>query len=468
LTKSKDTVTEAEFLKVLQTAAPDHFWAFCRWYDNKFFARRPFLKKIALGFQRVYEEYKQGRAIKLSASLPPRAGKSFITSLFCAWWLGKLPEVSVMRNTCTATLYRKFSYDVRNIVKSDKYRAIFPNVQLADDKQNLDGWNLKTSRQVGYFGAGVGGTIIGFGANIALSDDLYKSMEDALSETIQEGVAIWKQSAHNSRMEKNCPEIYIGTRWTKNDEIGKAIEKNQIDIQITIPALIENEAGQMVSFCEDVKSTEEYLKIKADTDEEIWEAEYMQNPVELKGLLFPKSELKFYDPQEVDLSKGEFVFCHFDASDTGGDFYAAPLCVLIENAIYVPEVMCSTLGVEVTEPESIALLRRWKAHAVTFEGVGGWVTMGKSIRAKIEEDLPDCDFRIVKPTTNKITRILAQSGFIKRNFYFRKDYEGHKQYVAFLNNLTSYLRHGGAKHDDAPDALAACGRYFADNFSHLF
>ena len=76
-----------------------------------------------------------------------------------------------MRNACTATLYLKFSYDVRNIVKSDKFKEVFPSVQLSDDKANLQGWNTNYAKQVSYFGAGVGGTIIGFGAdNIAVTD----------------------------------------------------------------------------------------------------------------------------------------------------------------------------------------------------------------------------------------------------------------------------------------------------------
>lgn len=373
-----------------------------------------------------------------------------------------------MRNSCTATLYKKFSYDVRNIVRSQKYRLVFPNIRMAEDKQNLDGWNLATSKQVGYFGNGVGGTIIGFGANLAVTDDLYKDIDDALSETVNDAVIRWKESAHDSRKELNCPEVYIGTRWSKRDVIGKAIEDGKIDVQIKVPALVWNDEGQPVSFCENVKSTAEYLEIKDSIDETIWEAEYQQEPVENKGLLFPKAELKFYDPAKVDLSKAEFVFCHFDASDTGGDYYAAPLCVLIENAIYVPEVMFSTDGVEATEPESVSLLKRWKANAATFEGVGGWVSMGKSIRQKLDERLPDCTYRIVKPQTNKETRILAQSGFIRRNIYFRQNHKEDRQYNAFILNLTTYLRQGGNKHDDAPDSLAAVGNYFQTNFAHLW
>ena len=126
------------------------FWEFCLLYDPEFFKSRLFLKQIADAFQSIHE----GELKSLSVSMPPRAGKSYITSLFCAWILGRKPEQSVMRNTCTATLYLKFAYDVRAIIKSECFQAVFPGCELSDDKKNLQGWNLKTSRQVGYFGAG--------------------------------------------------------------------------------------------------------------------------------------------------------------------------------------------------------------------------------------------------------------------------------------------------------------------------
>jgi predicted phage terminase large subunit-like protein len=446
-----------------------NFWEFCLYYDYEFFSKRKFLKVVALAFQYVFEQFLQGKAVKVAVSMPPRAGKSYITSLFCAWWLGKFPELSVMRNTCTATLYRKFSYDVRNIVRTDKYRSVFPSSFLADDKQNLDGWNLKTSKQVGYFGAGVGGTIIGFGANIAISDDLYKDLEDALSETTQEGVSMWKQSAHNSRMEKNCPEIFIGTRWTKNDEIGRATEAGLIDKVIKIPALIDGK-----SFCEDVKSTEEYLKIKADTDEEIWDAEYQQEPAELKGLLFPKSELKFFNRKHVDLSKAEYKFLYVDPADEGGDFLSAPGCYLIGDRIYVPRVEFTKAGTDITIPDLVEWICTEKIDAVEVEGNSAWILFGKDLRTKVTDDAPigrgfsDCEIRVIKNTTNKHTRIIAQAAFIKNHFYFDEEYENDQQYKEFIKNMTKYMRDGSSKHEDAPDSMAGCANHFKTKFSHLW
>ena len=79
------------------------FWEFCLFYDKDFFGKRPFLKQVAEGFQKIED----GEISSLSVSMPPRAGKSYITTLFSAWTLGKNPRESIMRNTCTATLYLK-------------------------------------------------------------------------------------------------------------------------------------------------------------------------------------------------------------------------------------------------------------------------------------------------------------------------------------------------------------------------
>ena len=130
----------------------EDFWRFCVFYDPDFFPKRRFLKEIADSF----EDIEFNRIKSLSVSMPPRSGKSYITSLFCAWRLGRNPEQSVMRNTCTSSLYIKFSYDVRAILRSDKFKLVFPEVKLSLDKSNLNGWNTNKSKQVGYFGSGVG------------------------------------------------------------------------------------------------------------------------------------------------------------------------------------------------------------------------------------------------------------------------------------------------------------------------
>lgn len=96
--------------------------------------------------------------------------------------------------------------------------------------------------KVSYFGAGVGGTVIGFGASmLAMTDDLYKSLEDALSDTNNEKVWSWKQGTHDSRIEGNCCSIDIGTRWSATDVLGRMEEMGKYDEIIRIAALDEND-----------------------------------------------------------------------------------------------------------------------------------------------------------------------------------------------------------------------------------
>lgn len=461
--------TKRELLQLLEEkelrAARKSFWQYCVYHDENFFSNRPFLKEVAKAFQLVHDEYVNGKAIRVCVSMPPRAGKSYITSMFCAWWLGKFPHLSVMRNSCTSTLYGKFSYNVRDIVKSAKWRKVFPGVELAADKQNLDGWNLTTAIQVSYFGAGVGGTIIGFGANLAITDDLYKDMADALSPTVQDSVEMWKESAHDSRKEKNCPEIYIGTRWTKRDVIGKAIDNGKIDHQVTISALTED--GE--SFCEDVKSTAEYLEIKEDIDETVWLAEYMQQPVDVKGLLFPESELLFYNHEEFDISKAEHKAIMVDPADQGGDYYASPLTVLIDRYVYIPETIFDSLsGVDVCTECTVDQAISNKVDFVQVEGNSGWVAAGKDMRKQVHSKNENVGVRIIKAVGNKQTRILNAAPWIKKYVRFRSDYKNNKQYASFIKNLTEYLREGKVSHDDAPDVLSQIAEYYKKNFPHLW
>jgi predicted phage terminase large subunit-like protein len=434
-----------------------NFHEFCDYMEPELYRERPILRLVTDAFQKVIDEYRKGKAIKVGISMPPRFGKSVTTSLFASYWLGNFPESSFMRASATNRLYQKFSYDVRNIIRSDKYKRVFPRVKMAEDKQSLDGWNLTTAKQVSYFGGGYGTSIIGFGANCACTDDMYPGITEALSEVYNENLEVWKQGSFNSRMEKNCPEIFVSTRWSKNDLLGKAIEEGKIDILVCIPALDENNQ----STCEAVKTTEEYLKIKRETDESIFLAEYMQEPIEAKGLLFPMSELKTFSPLSIP---PEFRYCAVDPADTGGDDTSVPFCDLYGTGIYVTDAIYNNHGTDVTIPNLVEKIVDKRLNAVEVEGVSAWILFAKDVRNKVQERYEDCDIRVIKNTANKQTRILAQSAFIKNHFYFLEEKYWSDDYRKFMKVLTAYMR-TGSKRDDAPDSLAMASSYFQRNFS---
>ena len=430
-------------------------WEFCLAYDNTFFVNRPFLKEIADAFQEIEEK----KIKSLSVSMPPRAGKSYITSLFCAWTIGRNPTKSVMRNTCTATLFLKFSYDVRAIVKSDKYRSIFPNVSLSDDKSNLQGWNTNTSKQVGYFGAGVGGTIIGFGAsNVAITDDLYRGIEDALSDTVNDRINQWKESTHDSRFESGCARIDIGTRWSLNDVIGRNITANIYDKSIIVSAM--NDKGE--SFCEDVLTTAEYIEKKKRTAPEIWEAEYQQQPVDMKGRLF--NSLNFLSKEEfAEITKSnpiEGCLGYVDVSDQGTDYTSVAICAIIKKQLFIVDYLMTRDNTDITIPQTAAMLDKWNVSYCRVESNSMGAMFERQLRT-----LTRTKTLQVHNTQNKITRIIMSSAHVMNSMIFIRN--GDNQSELFIQNVLSFSKEGKNKNDDAPDCLAGLSIFVQSMFKKL-
>jgi len=444
-----DEKKKAVQLELRKELSRREFWRFCLYMDREFFQSRLFLKEVADAFQ----EIEDNQINSLSVSMPPRAGKSYVTSLFCAWTIGKNPSESVMRNSCSERLYQKFSYDVRALVKSDKFKEVFPNVVLSDDKANLQGWNTNKARQVSYFGAGVGGTIIGFGAsNVAITDDLYRGLEDALSETMNDRIIQWKEATHDSRFESGCKRIDIGTRWTMNDIIGRQMNEGMYDKSIVISALTEEDE----SFCEAVMTTDEYLEKRKRTDPAIWMAEYQQRPVDLKGRLF--NNLKLIDT--FDRTKIEGTIAYVDVADQGADYTACAVLAVVDKQLVVVDYVFSKANTDITLPMIAEKLKKWNTTYCRVESNSMGAMFSRHLQRMVTTKILQ-----VPNTVNKNTRIIMRSVFIQDNFQFYKN--GTPECEQFIQNVMSFSKEGKNKNDDAPDCLAGLAIFAESMFRNL-
>ncbi len=422
----------------------EDFWLFCQYWDNDFFIERPFLRDVAAKMQSIADKITR----RLAISMPPRAGKSYITSLFSAWMLGRNPTGSVMRNSCTDTLALKFSYDIREIVKDGKFRQVFP-IQLARDKTSVKGWNLSTSRNVGYFCGGVGTTIAGFGATlVGILDDAVKDVEEALSENILEKKWDWTTGVHMARLERDCPEIYIGTRWSQRDPIGRLEEAGHFDDVIVVPALDDNDE----SFCEDVKSTEDYHRLRNLTADFIWQAEFQQTPVEAKGLLYPKDQLNWFD---IDtLKRSDETIAVVDVADKGDDYLCCVVANLIEDKAYIVDVVFTQDPIEVTEGQVAQAIISNGVTLCRVESNSGGRAFGRNVENILREHRNMCTIETKPTTKNKETRMNMKSGIVREFAYFRDDENRNRHYKMFIQQLCSTFRKVSKnKHDDAADGV---------------
>lgn len=431
------------------------FWSYCLYMDFDFFSKRKILEKVAAVFQYVADAYFRGESVWVSISVPPRTGKSYLASLFCSFMLGLAPEESVMRNTCTATLYDKLSKDTRLIVTSEAWRSIFCHKLRT---KGVKTWDLAESRQSSYFGGGVGGTIIGFGASMLdITDDLYKNYRDSMSDTQNEKVLEWADSNRRSRKEKNCCRIDIGTRWRTNDYIGRNEKMGIYDKVLVIPALIDEK-----SFCEDVRSTKDYLKERIEVSTEIWSAEYMQLPIDIKGRLFSPDDMQWFDEiPDHDVSANIGV-C--DSADTGRDYLSFPMCQKIGEKYYIYDWIFTQEPMTITEYLIRGAIKTNGMHSARFESNNG----GKLFAKNVAEDANGCSVSWRTTSANKETRILTDAEWIKKNFVFRNtriDKDGHPimgEYDRAIQQLISYVKGATNQKDDAPDSLSMLRRFIEE------
>jgi len=435
------------------------FWEYCLHMDHGFFTRRgKILKPQAEAFQMISD----GKILHLGICEMPRVGKSYLTSLWCSWELGNKPTGCIMRNSCSATLAEDFSYDIRGwIAGSDKYKQIFPNMILSKDKHRIDNWAVTLADKNSYFCAGVGGTILGKGCNLAaIIDDSIKNVDEALSEPVLEKKWKWYTSTHKSRLESGCPEIFINTRWSRRDIFGRLeaqrfFEPENGGMKIVIPALNDN--GE--SCCPDVKTTKELLEMKAMTDEMIWQAEWQQNPIEAEGILLPIEQLKRFtlnellaDKEKQTVKLPDAIRGRVDTADEGTDYFCSVVGFIYGDKVYIVDVLFTQEGTEITEPKLAQQLIDWHVEVDVIESNFGGKSFARGVKKILTDEGCRCIVKTKVTTRNKETRILMKAAYIKEYFVFRSDYEAGSEYDRFLQSLTSYMKAGDNLHDDANDA----------------
>ena len=125
---------------------------------------------------KIFEDIEAGKKKRVIVNIAPRHGKSeMISYLAPAWFLGKNPQKKVIMASHTADLAVNFGRRVRNLVGSESYRDIFPNVSLQADSKSASRWGTNFNGE--YFAIGVGGALAGRGADLFIIDDPHSEQE---------------------------------------------------------------------------------------------------------------------------------------------------------------------------------------------------------------------------------------------------------------------------------------------------
>lgn len=230
-----------------------------------------------------FNKIAQGKLKRLIVCLPPRHSKSeFASTYFPAWMMGRKGDLKIIQTTHTAELATRFGRKVRNIIDSDDYSQVFPDLQLQADNKSAGRWT--TNQEGESFYAGVGGAITGRGADLLIIDDPH-SEQDAMSPTAMESAYEWYTSGPRQRLQPGGIIIIVMTRWSTKDLVGKVLKKQGDDHAdqwevIEFPAIMpESETPLWPEFWK----KEELLSVKASLPISKWNSQWMQNPTAEAG-----------------------------------------------------------------------------------------------------------------------------------------------------------------------------------------
>ncbi len=166
------------------------------------------------------ERVERGECLRLAISIGPQHGKSETASRrFPAWFMGRNPHKNLMFGTYNDTFAAEFGAEVREIMQSREYAAVFPKVALRADSKSKDNMVTTDSGRMAFIGRGGSGT--GKPADLFIIDDPLKNADEAESPTIRKQLHEWFTKVAFTRCHVGSAIIVIHTRWHEDDLIGR-------------------------------------------------------------------------------------------------------------------------------------------------------------------------------------------------------------------------------------------------------
>ena len=278
--------------------------------DDKYRVRAH-LEYLSNRLASAVQDVENGISRKITVSMPPRSGKSHLSSeFFPVWLLHKHPDWKIGLISHSPSLATSWGRSVRRVI--EEYGAQL-GIELAKDAGAVSDW--ETTKGGGIISRSAPGqSITGYGFKILLIDDPVKNFATAHSEDARNKLWQWWTGDAFTRLEPPSLTVVVGTRWHEDDMIGRLLSKehegNPDDWEvISFPALAENDdvlgrsPGEPIISPIIDESQEEAVQrwdeVRESVGEYAWAALYMQRPSPAQGAIFETDKFRYWttDPE---------------------------------------------------------------------------------------------------------------------------------------------------------------------------
>ena len=458
--------------KVLLLAAPYHFESYLLYLEQnrepekKFYPpRRKVLSQVVEALQDLADD----KLDLLAISLPPGSGKTTLAIFYLTWLAGRFPDEPMLTGSHSNSFVRGV-YDecLRILDPNGEYlwHDVFPGVSVSNTNAKdcrIDIGKRKRFETLEFTSIGTGNAGLYRASRLLYCDDLVSGIEVALSKERLD--KLWETYTTDLRQRKigdHCKELHIATRWSVHDVIGR-LESDYGDSDrakfIVIPALDESDESNFdyaygVGF-----NTKFYHEQREIMEDASWRALYMNQPIEREGLLYAENELRRY----FELPEGEpdAILSVCDTKDRGKDYCAMPIVYQYGNDYYVEKIICDNSNPEVVETRLVMEMLAHKVQLSRFESNSAGGRVAQKVQEQIKAKGGKTKITTKYTTSNKETKIIVNSPFIKEHCLFKDDtvIGNDKEYRRAMQFLCSYAMSGKNKFDDIPDAFAQLSEF---------
>lgn len=398
------------------------------------FSPRPHLEYLSERISQAVHDVEGGQSRFLAISMPPRTGKTTLTTYYTPLWLlRKHPEWQVALISYDLSLVTSWGRAIRRAVEQHPL-----GIEIASDAGAVTEW--ETTKKGSVLSRTWRGQLTGRGVKVLIVDDPVKNAADASSKRNRDALWEWWLSVAQTRFEPPVLVIVVMTRWHEDDMTGRLLsaenEGNPDDWEvISFPAIAENndvlgrEPGEplLSPLLEEsvAEALERWNMTKKNVGSYTWSALYQQSPAPAEGAIFSTDWWRFWvSPEHAHLAKdrdnvivmdleekasqGKWIDSWdmaFKALDTS-DYVVGQRWVRISANRYLVHQTRQRL----TFSQTLEELRRWRTQAVPYSShVHRTIVEDKANGTAVIDVLKDEISGLIpkNPTNSKVARAQA-------------------------------------------------------------
>lgn len=449
--------------------APHDFDAYCRFLEWNREPRKRFYeprRKQLKPFVDALQDLEDGRLELLTISCPPGIGKTTLALFFITWVSGRNPELSTLIGSHSSGILRGMFGELLRIVQRDgeyNFTEVFPYAALADTNSKdlqIDLGRSKRFSTIQMTSPGASNAGKSRASNYLYCDDLVEGLETAMSADRLD--KLWQQYTVDLRQRKIgvAKELHIATRWSVRDPIGRLqmqYDDNPKARFLAFPALDEHDESNF-DYPHDLGFTSEfYRKQREIMDDVSWRCIYCNQPIEREGTLYYPGELRRYF--ELPIEEPDAIIAVCDTKDQGPDYCVMPIAYRYGEDFYIDTILCDNGKPELIEERIVDLLIDKNVRSCRFESNRGAGRTAETIQNKVRQRGGITRITTKWNQTNKETRIIAESPFVKQHCLFKDESLYDREYRTAMAQLCGWTMTGKNKHDDVPDAFSMLSDY---------